>query len=179
MSHFDFWVIEEDQCPKVAQEKVEVIQDFPRPTTVKKLQQFLGLVIFYHRVVSLAATILSPLHDLKGTKKTSHKPLQWPPVTNAVFMQVKNKLTGLALLAHSVLDAPTVLTNEDDATSNPSGNSIQGGGLGKRASMSQVEDIFLTCSKSYTNTNQCNVIIILMGPGEILRGYHRKIQGRL
>ncbi|KAK8389756.1 hypothetical protein O3P69_009034 [Scylla paramamosain] len=96
-------------------EKVEVIQDFPRPTTVKKLQQFLGLVIFYHRVVSLAATILSPLHDLKGTKKTSHKPLQWPPVTNAVFMQVKNKLTGLALLAHSVLDAPTVLTNEDDA----------------------------------------------------------------
>ena len=44
--------------------KVQVIRDFPLPTTQRKLKQFLGLINFYHRFLPSCAQILQPLHDL-------------------------------------------------------------------------------------------------------------------
>ena len=46
------------------EEKVNVIRQFPQPTSQRKLRQFLGLVNFYHRFIPGRACILQPLHLL-------------------------------------------------------------------------------------------------------------------
>ncbi|GFS02416.1 Pol polyprotein [Elysia marginata] len=45
--------------------KVEAIKDFPRPLTVKKLQEFLGMINFYNRFIKNAAAIFSLCMRLK------------------------------------------------------------------------------------------------------------------
>ncbi len=47
--------------------KVQVVQDFPKPTTHRKLWEFLGMVNFYHCFISGCATILKPLNALLTT----------------------------------------------------------------------------------------------------------------
>jgi hypothetical protein len=50
--------------------RVTVINDHPRPTTVKELQGFLGVINFYRRFIPAADHILKPLTDqLKGGPK--------------------------------------------------------------------------------------------------------------
>ncbi len=49
---------------------VAAIQDFPRPTIIKKLQAFLGIVNFYRRFLPSIACTLRPLTDtLRGGRK--------------------------------------------------------------------------------------------------------------
>jgi hypothetical protein len=49
---------------------VEAVTKFPRPSTVKELQGFLGLKNFYRLFIPAAASILKPLTDsLKGGPK--------------------------------------------------------------------------------------------------------------
>jgi hypothetical protein len=53
---------------------VTAIQEFPAPTTIKQLQQFLGIVNFYSRFLPRIAATLQPLTDLlRGNPKT----LEW------------------------------------------------------------------------------------------------------
>ena len=97
-------------------QKVLAIKDFPRPGTVRKLREFLGMVNYYHRFIPQAAASLAPLNDLlKGTKKNSPKPLQW--TTNAVsaFEAIKDRLASLTLLAYPVPNATTVLSTDASA----------------------------------------------------------------
>ena len=51
-------------------EKVQAITDSPQPTTVKALQQFVGMVNFYHRFAPAAASLMSPLFAALSGKKT-------------------------------------------------------------------------------------------------------------
>jgi hypothetical protein len=44
-------------------ENVSAVTDFPRPSTVKELQMFLGMVNFYRRFLPGAARALKPLTD--------------------------------------------------------------------------------------------------------------------
>lgn len=52
-------------CP--LQKKVQVLLDFPQPTTRQKLQKFFGLSNFYHHIIPDCTTILQLLHDLLST----------------------------------------------------------------------------------------------------------------
>ena len=50
--------------------KIEAIQNYQKPTTVKSLQQYLGMVNFYHRFIPSAAATLQPLFSaLEGKRK--------------------------------------------------------------------------------------------------------------
>ena len=63
-------------------EKVEAINRFRKPDTVKRLQEFIGMVTFYHRFVPSAAMIMQPLYTaLKGTPKT----LNWTKEMESAF----------------------------------------------------------------------------------------------
>ena len=44
-------------------EKVDAIRSFPTPTTVKQLQEYLGMVNFYHRFVPSAAALMQLLYQ--------------------------------------------------------------------------------------------------------------------
>jgi hypothetical protein len=76
---------------------VSAIKDFPPPTDVRQLQQFLGLVNFYRRFLPAIARTLKPLTDLlRGSPKT----LSWPPEAAAAFTQAKAALIAAVPLSH-------------------------------------------------------------------------------
>ena len=53
--------------------KVEAVLGLPQPLTVKALQEFCGMVNFYHRFVPRAADLMRPLYSaLKGKKTSKH-----------------------------------------------------------------------------------------------------------
>jgi hypothetical protein len=45
-------------------EKLQGVQDWPRPTTIKQVRGFLGLARYYCRFIKDFATMAAPLHDL-------------------------------------------------------------------------------------------------------------------
>ncbi len=45
-------------------DKVEAVQRFPVPTSVKGVRQFLGIASYYRRFIPLFAKIAAPLHAL-------------------------------------------------------------------------------------------------------------------
>ena len=49
-------------CP--LSDQVQIIRDFPQPTSLRQLREFLGLVNFYHRFIPRCAEILTPLNEL-------------------------------------------------------------------------------------------------------------------
>ena len=55
------------------EERVQVIRDFPQPTTQRQLHKFLGLINFYHRFIPDVACILQPLYCLLSPAKDSKK----------------------------------------------------------------------------------------------------------
>ena len=90
-------------------EKVRAIRDFPRPSTVKGLQEFLGMINFNHRFVPLVAEILVPMHAaLAGRKRLAS--LVWTPEMENAFTAFKNALADATLLIHPMEDVPTSLT---------------------------------------------------------------------
>lgn len=54
-------------------EKVNAIQSYPTPKTVRELRRFLGMINFYRRFIPDAAEHQAPLHALlTGSVKGSH-----------------------------------------------------------------------------------------------------------
>ena len=93
-------------------QKVTTITEFPRPETVKKLRQFLGVVNYYRRFLPQAAAKLRPLTDLtRGCSTNSKKTLQWSDEANSAFEEVKQDITQLTLLSHP---APNARINPDN-----------------------------------------------------------------
>jgi hypothetical protein len=65
--------------------RVTAINDHPRPTTVKELQGFLGVINFYRRFIPAAAHILKPLTDqLKGGPKPAAS-IPWTEARQAIL----------------------------------------------------------------------------------------------
>ena len=76
-------------------EKVKVVTDWPRPKSVKDVQQFLGMANYYRRFIEKFAETARPLHDL--TQKD--KKWDWNEKAKLVFETLKNKFTTAPLLA--------------------------------------------------------------------------------
>ena len=85
---------------KPLESKVQVICDFPKPTTQCKLHEFLGLVNFYHRFVPNCASILVPLSSLLSSAQHSQAPLNWSPSAESAFTQIKDAVADASLLVH-------------------------------------------------------------------------------
>jgi len=94
-------------------EKVHAVRQFPKPTTVKGLQEFNGMINFYHRFVPGAARIMRPLYAaLTGKSKV----LVWTPQMDAAFDTAKEALATATLLNFPCPEAPTALTTDASAT---------------------------------------------------------------
>ncbi|XP_062585038.1 uncharacterized protein LOC134246689 [Saccostrea cucullata] len=79
--------------------KVESIQNFPIPTTKKKVKSFLGMIGFYRKFIPNFATLALPLTDLTS-KKTPSK-IKWTSELDHSFQELKGKL-----LSEPVLRSP-------------------------------------------------------------------------
>ena len=85
--------------------KLEAVRNMKPPTTVKQLQQFLGLCNYYRRFVRAYADITAPLNQLL---KKANK-WQWTTAEQNAFNHMKNRLTSAPILRQPKLDQPFVL----------------------------------------------------------------------
>lgn len=83
-------------------EKIQSILEFPRPTTLRQAQRFLGMINFYHRFLSHLAEILCPIHAYLAIcnpgKKSKNMNIDWPEECNQAFIKVKEILGSVTLL---------------------------------------------------------------------------------
>ena len=84
--------------------------EFPVPTTVTQVRQFVGLTLYYRQFVENFATIAAPLHNL--TKKEAE--FEWTTDCQNAFEILKSKLIRTSVLVYSNFDADFVL--ETDAS---------------------------------------------------------------
>ena len=76
--------------------KVKVLREYPTPTNVTEVREFLGLASFYRRLVPNFAQIAKPLTTL--TRKDQK--FEWGPSQKEAFEGLKNKLCTTPVLAY-------------------------------------------------------------------------------
>jgi cleavage and polyadenylation specificity factor subunit 1 len=91
-------------------QKVEAVKNFPTPTTIKALQEFVGMVNFYHRFVPAAASLMKPLFAALAGKSKDHNVLVWTPEMAEAFDKTKAALANATMLVHPRPDAAFSLT---------------------------------------------------------------------
>ena len=95
------------------EKKVEAVKNFPTPHSTKSLQEYLGLLNYYHRFVPNMARIVKPLYDsLSGKPKT----LMWGPEQENAFQYSKSALASATCLHHPIPGAALVVTTDASAT---------------------------------------------------------------
>jgi hypothetical protein len=76
--------------------KTKAMVEFPRPDSIKTLQQFLGLANYYRKFVSNFAQIARPLYDMLRDQET----FNWSSEQEESFKALKEKLANPPVLAH-------------------------------------------------------------------------------
>ena len=94
-------------------DRVKAVADFPTPTSLRKLREFLGLLHFYYRFIPNCASILGPLNSLLAAKV--HR-LTWSEEATASFNSIKESLTRATLLTHPKPFAPTCIMSDASDT---------------------------------------------------------------
>lgn len=87
--------------------KVTAISEFTRPASIKGLQEFIGMVNFYHRFIPRAAHIMRPLFEALTGKPRS---LVWTPEMTSAFDEAKRALAAATMLNFPHPTAPTALS---------------------------------------------------------------------
>lgn len=81
--------------------KVQAIQEFAAPKTVKELRRFLGMLNFYRRFIPNAAQLQAPLNNaLAGVKMKGSHPVDMDAVMLKAFEDCKTSLSQATLLSH-------------------------------------------------------------------------------
>ena len=103
--------------------RVDAINNFPQPSSVRELQGFLGLFNFYRRFVPAAAKLVRPLTDcLKGGPKGGTA-IEWSAERNAAFLAAKSAVAATCILEHPAAKAEISLVT--DASSSHVGAALQ------------------------------------------------------
>lgn len=92
--------------------KVQALRNFPRPTSLRKLREFLGLLNFHRRFLPHAARILQPLTDMLKSTKSPSAPLEWTDIADTAFQEAKSALMNATLLVHPLPNAPMRLITD-------------------------------------------------------------------
>lgn len=89
-------------------QKVEKIREWPQPTSVNEIRQFVGLASYYRRFVRDFATVAKPLHDL--LRKNAR--FQWTPESNQAFEKLKELLTTTPVLGYPMDHGDLILDTD-------------------------------------------------------------------
>ena len=101
-------------------EKVDAITRFPTPKSIKSLQEFIGMITYYHRFLPGIARILAPLHNALSGKK---KKLVWTEALQTAFEKAKMSISKAVLLSFPSKDAKLQLLT--DASDHAIGAALQ------------------------------------------------------
>ncbi|XP_045448264.1 uncharacterized protein K02A2.6-like [Melitaea cinxia] len=108
---------------KPLESKVQVIKEFPTPTTVRQLRAFLGMLNFYRGFLPKAAAVQAPLHALLTGSVKGSQPINLTGEALEAFIACKNSLAEAALLAHPDCTAKLALVT--DASDKAIGAALQ------------------------------------------------------
>ncbi len=86
--------------------KVDAVMEWPRPTTVKELQRFLGFANFYRRFIRNYSSIAAPLTSLLRGKP---RKLSWTQPAQVAFKTLKTSFTTAPILKHPDPDLPFIV----------------------------------------------------------------------
>ena len=100
---------------------MDVISRFAHPTSLKGLQEFVGMINFYRWFIPSAAQIMIPLFEALAGK--SRKALLWTPGMDKAFQGAKAALAGAAMLIHPCQNVSISLTT--DASDMAVGSALQ------------------------------------------------------
>lgn len=97
--------------------KVQAVQDFTTPKTVKELRRFLGMLNFYRRFIPNAAQLQAPLNAvLSGPKVKGSHPVAMTAELLKAFEDCKTSLSRATLLAHPEPSADlAIVTDASDS----------------------------------------------------------------
>jgi transposase InsO family protein len=95
---------------QMSNDKIQTIQDWTAPTTVKQVQSFLGYTNFYRKFIKNYSAIARPLTDL--TKKGMD--FTWNNATSEAFTTLKTAITSAPVLRHPDPRLPFIV--ETDAS---------------------------------------------------------------
>lgn len=110
--HFLGYLVSE-KGTKPPPERIIAIKEFPRPTNVKQLRQFLGTFNFYRRFIPSATQDQAVLNSLLGGPKIKGKtPIEWTEELDAAFERCKESLTRATVLTHPDPSAQLALTTD-------------------------------------------------------------------
>ncbi|KAL0186579.1 hypothetical protein M9458_018249, partial [Cirrhinus mrigala] len=92
--------------------KVEAVLNWPRPSTLRELQRFLGFANFYRRFIRNFSTVAAPLTAMvkKGTSR-----LTWPQAALQAYDELRQRFSSAPILHHPDPERPFVV--EVDASS--------------------------------------------------------------
>ncbi len=90
-------------------ERVKAVAEFPQPQTKTQLQEFLGLINFYHRFIPRCAQTLVPLYSMLSSKD---KLLTWNDEARRSFQAAKTMLAHATLLEYPQPDAEVSITTD-------------------------------------------------------------------
>ncbi|KAL0188171.1 hypothetical protein M9458_015270, partial [Cirrhinus mrigala] len=92
--------------------KVEAVLNWPRPSTLRELQRFLGFANFYRRFIRNFSTVAAPLTAMvkKGTSR-----LSWSQAALQAFDDLRQRFSSAPILHHPDPEKPFVV--EVDASS--------------------------------------------------------------
>ncbi len=96
---------------RVGNNHIKAVQDWPRPTTTKHVQQFLGLVNYHRAFIKGYAQLAVPLYAITGKNK-----FRWTDEQESAFLSIKEALSSPPLLALPNPHDPFILdTDASDA----------------------------------------------------------------
>lgn len=88
---------------RVNPQKVEVLQDWPRPATLTELRSFIGLLQFFRRFIKGFSEVASPLTSLTRKGKGIEK---WDTSCDEAFQKLKAAITTTPILIAPKWDKP-------------------------------------------------------------------------
>ena len=97
-------------------DKVAAISNYMAPSTVRELQQFLGVINFYRKFIPSATQILCLLTNALKDSPSGSTPLTWSPDMQRAFSAAKAALSTAKSLAHPVSSADLALLCDASAT---------------------------------------------------------------
>ena len=83
-------------------DQVEAIKGYSKPSTLKELRRYLGMINFYHQFIPNAAKLLAPLTSLLSCARNTrgNTKLCWTDEANKAFIESKETLAKETILYH-------------------------------------------------------------------------------
>ncbi len=110
-----------EQGIKIPSKYVQVVSEWPVPTSVKDVRVFLGKVSYYRKFIEGFSHISAPLSDLTKDPKEGEEPppFEMTPAAVAAFKDLKSRLQSAPILAYPQFDSEEPFILDTDWSGDP------------------------------------------------------------